>query len=138
MHAKPATFPPSSSHQPTTILLVEDERGVRDLMRSMLLQRGYIVLFAGDSQEALNIAGMYRESIDLLITDVVMPGVNGPELARRLRALRPNLRVLFISGLMQEATIRSAPLSDAGFLAKPFPAEVLVGKVQEMLQKDSG
>lgn len=126
--------PSAQSH---TILLVEDEKGVRDLIRSMLLQRGYSVLFAGDSEAALKVASMHRDPIDLLIADVVMPGLNGPELARRLRARHPNLRVLFISGFVRAQALQGATLSDAGFLEKPFPPEALVGKVQEILEKGS-
>lgn len=126
--------PSAQSH---TILLVEDEKGVRDLIRSMLLQRGYSVLFAGDSEAALKIASMHRDPIDLLIADVVMPGLNGPELARRLRARHPNPRVLFISGFVRAPALQGATLPDAGFLEKPFPPEALVGKVQEILEKGS-
>lgn len=130
-------LPSDPSGQSHTILLVEDEKGVRDLVRSMLIQRGYKVLSAGDCEVALKIARSHPTQIDLLIADVVMPGLNGPELARRLRALRPNLRVLFMSGFVREASMKSATLPDAAFLEKPFPPDALVGKVQEILQKGS-
>ena len=128
-------FPSDPSGSSHTILLVEDEKGVRDLIRSMLIQRGYRVLSAGDFEVALKIARSHPGSIDLLIADVVMPGLNGPELARRLRALRPNLSVLFMSGFVREAALERGTLPNAGFLAKPFPPEDLVGKVEEILQK---
>jgi len=130
-------FPSDPSGSSHTILLVEDEKGVRDLIRSMLIQRGYKVLSAGDFEVALKIARSHPASIDLLIADVVMPGLNGPELARRLRALRPNLSVLFMSGFVREAALESKTLPNAGFLAKPFPPEALVGKVEEILEKRS-
>jgi len=133
MHAKPATVPPSSSLRPATILLVEDDKGVRDFARTMLLERGYTVLFAGDGDKALKVAQFHVGPIDLLVTDVVLPGLSGPQLAERLRLLRPHLRVLFVSGLVQEATIKSPALANGGFLIKPFPGEKLIGKVQEIL-----
>ena len=135
VHANPATIPPSASIQSATILLVEDDKGLRDLIRSMLIQRGYRVLSAGDFEVALKIARSHPASIDLLISDVVMPGLNGPELARRLRALRPNLSVLFMSGFMGEAALERGTLPNAWFLAKPFPSEALVGKVKVILLK---
>lgn len=137
MSLNPVSLSSGLSGKSHTILLVEDEKGVRDLIRSMLLQRGYSVLFAGDSEAAMKIASMHFGDIDLLIADVVMPGLNGPELARRLRAKRPNLRVLFISGFVREAAVQHATLPNVVFLEKPFPPETLVGKVQEILQTGS-
>jgi DNA-binding response OmpR family regulator len=131
------TLPFDPSAQSHTILLVEDEKGVRDLIRSMLIQHGYRVLSAGDCEVALKIARSHPASIDLLIADIVMPGLNGPELARRLRALRPNLKVLFMSGFVRQAAVQSETLSDARFLEKPFPPEALVGKIHEILHKGS-
>ena len=133
MHANPATVPPSASLRPATILLVEDDKGVRDFARTMLLQRGYTVLFAGDGDKALKVAQFHVGPIDLLVTDVVLPGLSGTHLAERLRALRPHLRVLFISGMVQEATVKSPALAEGGFLIKPFPGEALIGKVQQIL-----
>lgn len=133
MDTKPATTPPGSSLRPTTILLVEDDKAVRDISRTMLLQQGYTVLFAGDGDTALKVAQLHVGKIDLLITDVVLPGLSGPQLAERLRALRPQLRVLFISGMVKEATVKGPALATGGFLIKPFPTEALIGKVQEIL-----
>jgi hypothetical protein len=99
----------------------------------MLLQRGYTVLFAGDGDKALKVAQFHVGPIDLLVTDVVLPGLSGTHLAERLRALRPHLRVLFISGMVQEATVKSPALAGGGFLIKPFPGEALIGKVQQIL-----
>ena len=133
MHANPATVPPSASLRPATILLVEDDKGVRDFARSMLLQRGYTVLCAGDGDSALKIARRHHDHIDLLIADLVMPGMKGPQLAKRLRALQPDLQVLFMSGLMQEDIVPGTIPSEAGFLEKPFTPQALVAKVQEIL-----
>ncbi|HKW85576.1 MAG TPA: response regulator [Nitrospiraceae bacterium] len=133
MHAQPATFPAGSSLQPTTILLVEDDKNVRYVARTMLLQRGYTVLCAGDGDSALKIARRHRDHIDLLIADLVMPGMNGPQLAKQLRARQPNLHVLFMSGVMQEDIAPGRIPSEAGFLEKPFTPQALVAKVQEVL-----
>jgi len=133
MQPKPATVHPNSSLQPATILLVEDDKGVRDFARTMLMQRGYTVLFAENGDKALKVAQFHVGPIDLLVTDVVLPGLSGTQLAERLRALRPHLRVLFISGMVREATVKGPALADGGFLIKPFPGEALIGKVQEIL-----
>ena len=133
MHANPSTTSPGASLRPTTILLVEDDKGVRDVARTMLLRQGYTVLFAGDGDTALKVAQFHVGPIDLLITDVVLPSLSGTQLAERLRTLRPHLRVLFISGMVQEATLHSSALAAGGFLIKPFPEEALIRKVQEIL-----
>jgi len=99
----------------------------------MLLQHGYEVLCAEDSDEALKIAHRPGHHLDLLIADVAMPGMNGPQLAQRLRALRPNLPVLFMTGLIQEDIVPGTLLSEAGFLEKPFTPQALAAKIQEVL-----
>jgi DNA-binding response OmpR family regulator len=99
----------------------------------MLLQHGYRVLCAEDGDEALEIAHRPDHHLDLLIADMVMPGLNGPQLAQRLRALRPNLPVLFMTGLIQEDLVPGTLLSEAGFLEKPFTPQALAAKVQEVL-----
>ncbi len=89
-----------------TVLLVEDEDAVRRLAQSGLKNSGYTVLEAGDGAKALELAAAHPGRIDLLITDVVMPGMSGPLLAEQLRAARPNLKVLFLSGYTGEAVLR--------------------------------
>ncbi|HEY6060180.1 MAG TPA: PAS domain S-box protein, partial [Gemmatimonadales bacterium] len=89
-----------------TVLLVEDEAGVRRLAREVLSRYGYRVLEAGDGNEALRVAGAYEGPIDLLLTDVVMPGMSGAELAERFHALRPEAAVLYASGYADEAVMR--------------------------------
>src|SRR5437899_1019932 len=107
MNAKSAAPPTATPLQLATILLApEDDKGVRHVARTMLLQCGYTVLCAGDGDAALKIAHRHRDHIDLLIADLMMPGMNGPQLANRLRALQPNLEVLFMSGVMREDMVR--------------------------------
>jgi two-component system cell cycle sensor histidine kinase/response regulator CckA len=115
-----------------TILLVEDEPLVRELSRDMLERQGYRVILASNAREAEQISGNFG-SFDLLITDVVMPNISGAELARRLRAAHPGLKVLFISGYSDDQ-----PESDetgAAFLQKPFSADSLGRKIRQMLNR---
>lgn len=118
-----------------TILLVDDEPQVVALVREMLLREGYNVLGVGDGDEALDIAGKDGTHIDLLLTDIVMPQMNGSVLAGRLRAMRPGLRVLYMSGFMKEALLKYYGISITGlpFLQKPFRRETLAQKVREVL-----
>jgi len=117
-----------------TILLVEDEPGVRKLVRQMLVQQGYQVLEASDAAETIRLVEQHPGSIHMLLTDVVMPQVSGRELADRLRALYPNLRVLYMTGYTEDAIVRHG-ISTAGVacLRKPFVLETLARKVREVL-----
>lgn len=133
MNSQRAGLPTGTPLHLATILLVEDDESVRVLVRTMLLQHGYRVLCAEDGDEALEIAHRPDHHLDLLIADMVMPGLNGPQLAQRLRALRPNLPVLFMTGLIQEDLVPGTLLSEAGFLEKPFTPQALAAKVQEVL-----
>jgi len=119
-----------------TILLVEDEEMIRRMLREGLQANGYTVLEAADGSEAFGICERPGQSIDLLITDVVMPLMSGPELAQRVAATRPDLRVLFISGYTDRALVHQGR-RDAGtaFLQKPFTPDVLGQKVRELLDK---
>jgi two-component system cell cycle sensor histidine kinase/response regulator CckA len=135
--AVPTAPPRSSDSLPTlgteTILLVEDEEAVRRLVRMVLEGKGYTVLEASGWQEALEIAGQ-QKPIQLVITDVVMPGVGGPELISRLEAVRPGIRVLFMSGYTDGAIVNNGLLSSTtAFLQKPFTPDVLLRKVREVL-----
>ncbi len=117
-----------------TILLVEDEDVVRELAREALQEGGYTVLEARHPGEALLVAERQGDGLDLLLTDVVMPHMSGPELAQRLRDQRPDLRVLFMSGYTDDATLRHGVLrSEVFFLQKPFTPEVLARRVRETL-----
>ena len=117
-----------------TILLVEDEAAVRQFARRALEASGYVVLVAPDGVEALALAERHAAPIHVLLTDVVMPGMAGPELARRLAARRPTLRVLFCSGYTDDATVLDG-VREAGtpFLQKPFTPEDLIQKVRDVL-----
>jgi two-component system cell cycle sensor histidine kinase/response regulator CckA len=118
-----------------TILLVDDEPQVVTLVREMLTREGYKVLGAGDGEEALRIFDANQSEIDLLLTDIVMPQLNGRELADRIKAKQPGLRVLYMSGFMKEAILKYYGISITGipFLQKPFTRETLARKVREVL-----
>jgi two-component system, cell cycle sensor histidine kinase and response regulator CckA len=117
-----------------TILLVEDERVVRSLARDVLEDSGYHILCIPDGTSALKIALEYPHPIDLLIADVVMPEVSGPELAARLRNLLPHTRVLYMSGYSNDETLcRKGVPEDSAFLQKPFTPEQLIHKVRDTL-----
>ncbi len=116
------------------VLVVEDEDLVRELVREGLQKDGYSILSASNGREALAIAGGYEGPIDLLLTDLVMPGMNGMELAQRLMPLRPEMRVLYMSGYSEEAISRFGVVEDgATFLQKPITLSLLSRKVREIL-----
>jgi PAS domain S-box-containing protein len=117
-----------------TLLLVEDEEAVRTLVRNVLRKKGYRVLEASQGEEALEFSELYRGRIDLLVTDVVMPQMNGRELARRLVKSRPEIKVLYISGYADNAVWSEGGLdSNGAFLQKPFSPEALARTVREVL-----
>jgi len=118
-----------------TVLLVEDEEAVRTLSRLILEGYGYTVLEAANGTEGLEIARDYPQPIHLLLTDVVMPGMGGSDLASRLEAQRPGLRVLYMSGYTDDAVFRQGLLERGPvFLQKPFVPETLARKVREALE----
>src|ERR1035437_6340801 len=121
-----------------TVLVVEDEAAIRQLTNLILQKAGYTVLLAESPVAAERIAGSHPGLIHLLLTDVVMPGMRGPELAERLLRLRPDLRVLFMSGYTDHAIAHRGFL-DAGteFLQKPFTPLRLTQKIREVLDRDS-
>jgi CheY-like chemotaxis protein len=118
-----------------TILVVDDEAQVRTLARDILLGAGYRVLEAEDGEQALRVAQDHPGAIHILLTDIMMPGINGKELADRFFVARPDAKAIFMSGRAAEV------ISDAGvlipvdaFLAKPFTVERLLNKVRERLE----
>jgi CheY-like chemotaxis protein len=119
-----------------TILVVEDDASVRELVSRVLEEAGYRVLLAGAPAEALSLVAGLEEPLHLLLTDVVMPGLNGRALADHLLRLRPSLRVLFVSGYAQSAIVREGVL-EAGvdFLPKPFTPVTLRARVREILDR---
>jgi CheY-like chemotaxis protein len=122
---------------PTTILLAEDETKIRRLMHSYLEREGFQLLEASSAEEAESIAIAYRQPIHVLVADMVMPGRSGAELARRLAARQPDMRVLFVSGYRHDA-IDQCCGRDAELLLKPFPASELVRRVRKLVAQPVG
>jgi two-component system cell cycle sensor histidine kinase/response regulator CckA len=117
-----------------TILLVEDENGVRELAHEVLAECGYTVIDAANPGEALLIGERHEGCIDLLVTDLMMPQMSGRELADRLAPLRPDMKVLYMSGYADAAVVHQAGLEPTmAFLAKPFATAALTAKVRELL-----
>jgi PAS domain S-box-containing protein len=129
---KPAPEPVSRGE---TILLVEDDEDVKSLLEEILGQHGYRTLETPDPDEAIALCDGHPGPIHLLVTDVVMPHMSGPQLAERLGRMRPEMRVLFISGYVEnEATRRVVSAGRADFLAKPFTPEDFLRKVREVVE----
>jgi CheY-like chemotaxis protein len=121
-----------------TVMLVEDDASVRALSQRALERAGYAVVVARDGLEAVAVAERHEGVIDLLVTDVVMPGMRGPEVATRLREQRPGLRVLFVSGYAEDAVGPDGVLAFGAFLAKPFRTAELVARVAALLAAGAG
>ena len=122
-----------------TILLVDDEVAVRELVRRALQKLGYTVLEASDVADALGIEANYPGPIHLLLSDIVMPDLNGPDLAQRLVLRRPAMKVLYISGFERYGAIRSDFSGrHTAFLQKPFTPEVLALNVRALLDRQVG
>ncbi len=122
-----------------TILLVEDEKPVREITRKILTMRGYAVLEAGHGEEALQISARHTDPIHLLVTDVVMPRMGGRELASRVGALHPETKVLYMSGYTDDDVVRHGiSHAEAGFLQKPFTTDALISKVRAVLDGVNG
>jgi PAS domain S-box-containing protein len=134
----PAKSPQNEADGCETVLLVEDEESVRELVRLTLTARGYKVLEAENGECGLRIAEDFKEHIDILITDVVMPGIGGRELAKKLQALRPGISVLYLSGYTEDTVVTQGALGpDTAFLQKPFTLQNLAKKVREVLRSKS-
>ncbi len=117
-----------------TVLLVEDQDGIRDLVREFLQRKGYTVLQAIDGKDALRIAGEHTHQIHLLLTDVIMPNIGGRELAPRLRQLHPKMKVLFMSGYSEHATLSDGATDENDLvLEKPFLLDTLARKIRRVL-----
>jgi signal transduction histidine kinase/ActR/RegA family two-component response regulator len=134
-----AKAPPVShtrSHACETVLVVEDDQTVRELVCAVLSEQGYEVLCAGDCQDALRMAREHPGRIDLVVSDIVMPQMHGPELARELLRLRPRAKVLFVSGYSDADICNQGILApDVRFLEKPFTPATLGRKVREVLDE---
>jgi two-component system cell cycle sensor histidine kinase/response regulator CckA len=133
-HASAKKTAQSPSRGSETVLLVEDENSVRELVRDTLISRGYKVIDAGDGTTGMQLSEAYSGNIDILVTDVVMPGMSGRELAQRVAAARPSIKVLYLSGYTEDAIIHEGALDPGtAFLQKPFTLHGLARKVHEVL-----
>jgi two-component system cell cycle sensor histidine kinase/response regulator CckA len=133
----PATTPDAPTAMSRgTVLLVEDEAAVREATKRMLRKYGFEVIEAKHGQDALLLWDREGDTIDVVLTDVVMPAMGGAELARTLRERRPDLRVVFMSGYTQ-GTLELSSMDEAAtrFLPKPFTADQLVGTLRELISE---
>jgi PAS domain S-box-containing protein len=131
---QPAASAASPAHGHETILLVEDEKNVRDLARQYLENQGYTILDAAEGASAEQVSASYPGPIHLLLTDVIMPGMNGRELAQCITSSRPDTRVLYMSGYTENAIGHNGVLDEGiNFLQKPFTLPALKAKVRELL-----
>jgi CheY-like chemotaxis protein len=121
-----------------TLLLVEDEAIVREMTREIMEQHGYTVLVASTGAEALEVARRYDGEISLLLTDMVMPGMSGPELWEQVRQMRPETRVMFVSGYSDDQLVRGRGATRGDFMQKPFSTAALARKVREVLDRPNG
>ena len=134
VHAGPAAQPADT--EPCTILLAEDEEGVRMFLEMALKRAGHRVIAAGTGPDALTAGQNAMQPINLLITDVVMPGLSGPDVADQLRRIHPGMRVLFLSGYASHPALpESVAAEPASFLQKPFSVETLLARVHERLAR---
>jgi CheY-like chemotaxis protein len=117
------------------VILVEDEDAVRRITRIAMEAQGYTVLEANSGAEAIQVASQHAGPIHLVVTDVVMPGMSGPELVEALRSLRPNLKVLYVSGYTDDSVVRYGLTTPTdAFLQKPFTPLALGKKVRDILE----
>jgi CheY-like chemotaxis protein len=131
---QPPRRSPRTAHGTETILLVEDEHALRGLAKRILEADGYTVLEAGSGTEALSVLAGHAGDVHLMVTDVVMPGMSGRQLAARLAEIRPGVKVLFTSGYTDDAIIRLGVLDDASrFVSKPYTPDELKRRVREAL-----
>jgi PAS domain S-box-containing protein len=118
-----------------TILVVEDEHEIRDMVREYLERKGYTVVAANNGSEALQVAQRYKGTIHLLLTDVVMPQVGGHELARQIKGMRPRIKILFTSGYPEHAALTEKVADpSAAILQKPYPLNTLASRIRQMLE----
>ena len=130
--------PDSTTEPRRVILVVDDEQGLRDLVCRTLQAEGYETLEAGQGAEALEVMESASDSVDLVVTDVVMPGMDGRELGRRLGQRWPDLPILYISAYdVNDIFRRGSPRTSAPFLQKPFPLENLITTVRGLIRSRS-
>ncbi|MBI3945499.1 MAG: response regulator, partial [Armatimonadetes bacterium] len=137
--AAPESAAPAPGGRGEVVLLVEDDGDVRASVRHILEGYGYRVLCASGGEDALAVSGHHEGRIHVLLTDVVMPGMSGRQLAERLAAARPETKVLFMSGYTDDALGKHGVLEpQVAFLQKPFTPETLARKVREVLDRAPG
>ena len=119
-----------------TVLVVDDEQGVRHLASAMLRRAGFTVIEASNGPEAERLAEKHEGDIDVLLTDIVMPGMRGPEVAQRLRGSRPMMRVVYMSGFRDTEPLADVQRGEAVFLAKPFVRAALLGAVAPLANRE--
>ncbi len=136
---KPVVSPMSAStHRQGNILLVEDEESVQRLAARVLRDAGYQVLTANDAEAAMQVAAGFDDRIDLLVTDVIMPGINGRDLAETLQRRRPSMRVLYMSGYTEDILAdRGIAGTDLNFIMKPFGLHEFRAKIESLLEENS-
>ena len=132
---EPAAAAPAQGIAGETILLVEDQEAVRHLMREILEMSGYVILEAASGKEAMRISAEHKAPIRLMVTDVVMPGMTGTELGQQLRAQRPEMKVLYISGYADDALHEGVLDAGSAFLQKPVKSADLERVVRQLLEK---
>ena len=133
--AEPVAVEAPPQPEPETVLVVEDETGIRALVRKILERQGYRVLDAPQADAAIRICEEFQGSIQLVITDVVMPEMGGREMVEKLAAIRPGIRVLYVSGYTDDPQVHAADISQgSAFLQKPFTLGALLDKVREVLE----
>ncbi|HEX6534444.1 MAG TPA: response regulator [Gemmatimonadaceae bacterium] len=132
--ARPASPPPSAIGGSETVLVVEDDEALRNLLVRLLSEHGYRVLAAADAESAMTLARLHLDEVRVIVTDVVMPGPSGRELADGVLALKPDLKVLYMSGYTGDALVhRGVPDPERAVLQKPFTTETLVRTLREVL-----
>jgi CheY-like chemotaxis protein len=124
-----------SSDRPT-VLVVDDEADLRDIMRRMLERRGFDTLVAGDSEQAIATCRDHQGDIDVLITDLGLPGASGGDLSRTAIALRPDMGVVYVSGLPKDIAVTKGLIGDDALLVKkPFTSELLIEALRVVIAK---
>lgn len=127
--------PPLNS---TVILLVEDEAIVREITGEVLVHAGYRVLESSNAREALEVASNHPGKIDVLLTDIVMPEMNGADLALRMLSDQPDLVTIFMSGYAEQEVLRKTKLASAIHIQKPFTIGILLSRISEALGAEAG
>lgn len=131
-----AVWNSSGPKQGPIVLVVEDDNDARDVMSEMLQRRGFYTLVASDAVTAITACRVFDGNIDVMLTDLGLPGVSGGELARSAVAIRPQMEIIYLSGIPQDIAIKRGLIKvGAPFLAKPFEADVLAGTLRSVLAR---